>query len=235
MAAEKVHQLVSDSRFDVIVVDTPPASNALDFVTAPRRLVRFLDHTLFRLVIAPGKGALRLVSGAAQTLLKPLTQVIGGAAVADAIEFFRLFDGLEEGFRERAKSALEILTDQRTAWVLIATSEPEPLSAALEFSKHIHQTGISVTGVVLNRTEPLYEGLPARAPGRGEAGRSLGRILDDHRAQARHDQAAVAELTRTFDRAIVAMVSRFSPSLDPGQALDKLSQVWSSQPSPGSH
>ena len=47
MAAEKLYELQHDDRFDLVVIDTPPARNALDFLDAPARLVRFLDHPLY--------------------------------------------------------------------------------------------------------------------------------------------------------------------------------------------
>jgi anion-transporting ArsA/GET3 family ATPase len=226
MAAEKVHQLVSDQRFDVVVIDTPPAANALDFVTAPRRLVRFLDHSLFRLVIAPGKGALRFVSGAAQTLLKPLTQVIGGAAVTDAIEFFRLFDGLEAGFRKRASESLEVLTDPATAWVLVATAEPEPLRAAEDFAERIQQVGITVSGVVLNRAEPHYDGLPAKVSGRSASSIALNGLIVDHRDRCTKDDLAVARLRTVLPAALPLRIERFDPNLDDREALGAVARYW---------
>jgi anion-transporting ArsA/GET3 family ATPase len=189
MAAEKVHELVTGGRYDVVVIDTPPAANALDFITAPRRLVRFLDHSLFRLIIAPGKGALRFVSTAAQTVLKPLTSVIGGAVVSDAIEFFQLFDGLEVGFRERAAKALEVLTAHTTAWILVTTSEPEPLRASLTFTSQIGQTGIHISGVVMNQTEPVFDDLPTQPSG------ALADVIAQHMAATKQDERA-ADLLR---------------------------------------
>jgi anion-transporting ArsA/GET3 family ATPase len=190
MAAEKVHELATDKRFDVVVIDTPPAANAIDFLTAPRRLVRFLDHTLFRLVISPGKGPLRFVSGAAQTVLKPLTQVIGGKVVSDAIDFFRAFDGLEAGFRTRASAALDILSADSTSWVLITTSEADPLSGAVRFAEQIGRAGVSVRGVILNRCEPSFAGLPTKRP----ADDPLAQILEDHRAATNADDRAAEQL-----------------------------------------
>ncbi|HEX8769351.1 MAG TPA: ArsA-related P-loop ATPase, partial [Acidimicrobiales bacterium] len=50
MAMEKLFELHDQNRFDLIVVDTPPTRNALDFIDAPRRLTRFLDNRVFRLL-----------------------------------------------------------------------------------------------------------------------------------------------------------------------------------------
>jgi anion-transporting ArsA/GET3 family ATPase len=220
MAAEKVHELATDTRFDVVVIDTPPAANAIDFLTAPRRLVRFLDHSLFRLVINPGKGPLRFVSGAAQTVLKPLTQVIGGKVVSDAIDFFRAFDGLEVGFRTRAAAALDILSADTTSWVLVTTSEADPLQGALRFAEQIGRAGVSVRGVILNRCEPTFAGLPTKQP----TDDALAQILDEHRAATGADNAAVAQLTTALPDAPLQRLPRLPSDVHDTDALLQLAQ-----------
>jgi anion-transporting ArsA/GET3 family ATPase len=221
MAAEKVHELVTSERYDVVVIDTPPAANALDFITAPRRLVRFLDHSLFRLIIAPGKGALRFVSTAAQTVLKPLTSVIGGAVVSDAIEFFQLFDGLEVGFRERAAKALEVLTAHTTAWVLVTTSEPEPLRASLTFTSQIGQTGIHISGVVMNQTEPHFDDLPSKSKG------PLGDVIAQHTAATKQDEIAADQLRNALGQLPVQNVPRLSGEVANTDSLVSLASWFS--------
>jgi anion-transporting ArsA/GET3 family ATPase len=214
MAAEKVHELVTSGRFDVVVIDTPPAANALDFITAPRRLVRFLDHSLFRLIIAPGKGALRFVSGAAQTVLKPLTSIIGGAVVSDAIEFFRLFDGLEVGFRTRAAAALDVLTAESTAWVLITTSEPEQLRSALNFATQIGQTGVKIQGVVMNQTEPIFADATATLNAS-----ALTNIIGQHQQAHRRDVAALQQLRVALGEVPTLSVARLCGEIANTDAL----------------
>jgi anion-transporting ArsA/GET3 family ATPase len=189
MAMEKVHELVTSGRFDLVVVDTPPTQHALDFVTAPRRLVRLLDNTVFKLLIAPGRGALRVVSGAAQTVLRPLTKVIGGDVVADAVEFFRAFDGMEEGFRARATTTLELLTADDTAWLLVSSPQPEPIRAAIGFADQIRQAGISVRGIIVNRAEPRFTGSSSE----GATG-PAGRLVADHLATIAEEEAAIGRL-----------------------------------------
>jgi anion-transporting ArsA/GET3 family ATPase len=222
MAAEKVHQLVTGGQFDVVVIDTPPAANALDFVTAPRRLVRFLDHSLFRLIIAPGRGALRLVSAAAQTVLKPLTNVIGGAVVADAIEFFQLFEGLEDGFRRRAAEALQTLTARSTVWLLITTSDTQPLQAALTFSNQVGHAGIVIQAVLLNQSEPVFDDLPTDVTGRTASATALTRLLREHRSAQHRDDLAVAALQESLGDITLLRVPRLGTDVADGPALMRL-------------
>jgi arsenite-transporting ATPase len=77
MAMEKLYELHQRADFDVVVVDTPPTRNALDFIDAPRRLSRFLDHRLFRMITAPGRGIAKAVNVAAQAFLRTVAKVVG--------------------------------------------------------------------------------------------------------------------------------------------------------------
>src|SRR5205807_8056203 len=85
MAMEKLYELHAEGRFDLIVVDTPPTRNALDFVDAPRRLTRFLDNRVFRLLMLPTRVGIRAVNVAAQTFLRTTSRVVGSQVVTDAV------------------------------------------------------------------------------------------------------------------------------------------------------
>ena len=103
MASEKLYELAVEGDYDLVVVDTPPTRNALDFIDAPQRLANFLDHRLYRVLVAPGRGIVKAVNVAAQTLVRSLTKVVGGDVIADALDFFAAFDGMEQGFSDRAR------------------------------------------------------------------------------------------------------------------------------------
>ncbi len=102
MAMEKLYELHSGGRFDLIVVDTPPTRHALEFLDAPDRLLRFLNNRLFRLLMLPTRAGLRAIGMASQVMLRTISRVVGGAVVADAMAFFSAFEGMEQGFRDRA-------------------------------------------------------------------------------------------------------------------------------------
>ena len=110
---EKLYELHEERDFDLIVVDTPPTRNALDFLEAPRRLTRFLDHRLYRMLMAPTRGIVKAVNVAAQAFLRTVSKVVGGEVVRDAITFFQAFDGMEQGFQDRAEHVLELLSARR--------------------------------------------------------------------------------------------------------------------------
>ena len=103
MASEALYELHADQRFDLVVVDTPPSRNALDFLEAPGVLARFLDHKVFRLIMLPTRTGFRMLSFASQPILRAIGRVVGSDALADAAAFFQAFAGMEGGFRERAE------------------------------------------------------------------------------------------------------------------------------------
>ena len=103
MAMEKLYELHVESDFDLVVVDTPPTRNALDFLDAPGTLTRFLDHPLYKVVMAPTRGVLKVASVATQAFLRTVAKVVGSEVIEDAIAFFQAFQGMEEGFRSRAQ------------------------------------------------------------------------------------------------------------------------------------
>ncbi|MEO7428433.1 MAG: ArsA-related P-loop ATPase [Acidimicrobiales bacterium] len=130
MAMEKLYELHQRTDFDLVVVDTPPTRNALDFIDAPRRLSRFLDHRLFRMITSPGRGIAKAVNVAAQAFLRTVAKVVGAEVIDDAVAFFQAFEGMEEGFRERADAVLGLLSDDDTAFVLVASPRRDTIEEA---------------------------------------------------------------------------------------------------------
>jgi anion-transporting ArsA/GET3 family ATPase len=174
MAMEKLYELHDESDFDLVVVDTPPTRHALDFLDAPRRLSRFLEHRLFRLLVAPSRGLVRAVNVAAQTFLRTVSKVVGGDVVDDAIAFFQAFEGMEEGFRERAERVNDLLSAPETAFVLVASPRRDTVGEAHFFAERLQEAGIAVEGLVVNRVHPSF-GLPAPGSRRPTSSRSTGR------------------------------------------------------------
>ncbi len=182
MAMEKLYELQADDAFDLVVVDTPPTRHALDFLDAPRNLTRFLDHRLYRVLTAPTRGVMRAVNKAATAFIRSVTKVVGAEVFDDAIAFFQAFEGMEEGFRERADAVLHLLDDPRTAFVLVASPQRDTVAEARYFAQRLAEANIPVAGLVVNRVHPRFtdvapEALRERA---GDvAGTDLAGLLDN--------------------------------------------------------
>jgi anion-transporting ArsA/GET3 family ATPase len=161
MAMEKLFELHSDERFDLVVVDTPPTRNALDFVDAPRRLTRLLDNRLFRLLMMPARTGIRAVNIATQAFLRTIGKVVGSEVVSDAVTFFQAFEGMEDGFRQRAHRVLELLADPCTAFVLVTSPRRDAAREAEFFAKKLTEHGIDVEALVVNRMHPRFDAVGA--------------------------------------------------------------------------
>ena len=164
MAAETLHQLHGDDRFDVVVVDTPPSRNALDFLEAPSVLARFLDHRLFRLLMLPARRGMKVVNAATQPLLRAIGRVVGSDVLADAVAFFQSFAGMEGGFRERAEEVIALLRSDDTRYVIVASPHRDTVTEAVWFAEQIAEHGITRVAGVANRVHPTFgDGTAAEA------------------------------------------------------------------------
>ncbi|PTR22181.1 arsenite efflux ATP-binding protein ArsA [Rhodococcus sp. OK519] len=161
MAMEKLGQLAADDRWDLVIVDTPPSRNALDFLDAPQRLGAFLDGRMIRLLTAPGRGIGRLVTGAMGLALKGVSTVVGSQMLSDASAFVQSLDSMFGGFRERAGRTYELLRQEGTQFVVIAAAEPDALREAAFFVDRLSGDHMPLAGLVLNRTHPTLCSLPA--------------------------------------------------------------------------
>ena len=205
MASEMLHQLHVDERFDLVVVDTPPSRNALDFLEAPGVLARFLDHRVFKLMMLPTKGGLRIIGTATQPILRAIGKVVGSDVLADSVAFFQAFAGMEAGFRERAAAVMALIRADATSFVIVTSPHHDTIAEAVWFAGQLAEQGVGHQAagaeiVIVNRVHPAF--------GRGSA--------DDARAAAETaatDGAAVlaalwtnvAELRAARERELVVV------------------------------
>jgi anion-transporting ArsA/GET3 family ATPase len=205
MAAETLHALHGDERFDLVVVDTPPSRNALDFLEAPGVLSRFLDHRLFKLLMLPAKGGLRVIGTATQPILRAIGRVVGSDVLADSVAFFQAFAGMETGFRERADDVVALIRADPTSFVVVASAHHDTIDEAVWFSEQLRAQEIDVTAAIVNRTHPEFgAGSAADADAAARAADSQGarslaalwRNVADLRALRERELDVVAPLGR---------------------------------------
>jgi len=156
MAAETLHALHHDDRFDLVVVDTPPSRNALDFLDAPGVLSRFLDHRIFKLAMLPTKGGLKVLGAAAQPMFKAIGRVVGSDVLADSLAFFQAFSGMETGFRERADDVVALLRAEATSFVVVASPRRDTITEAVWFARQLDDQGVGVAAAIVNRVQPEF-------------------------------------------------------------------------------
>lgn len=178
MAAERFRQLLNDPRFDMVIVDTPPAQNGVDVLDAPERMTNLLDHRIYRTLLAPKKGLLRTLNAATQLAARAIGKVVGASLLSDVIEFFALFEGMDDGFGSRAAEVDALLASDRTRFALVSTPRPEPLRTATWLSDQLRDRTIVPDALVINRR---VEAVPAAAPSMHPA---IVAAIEDHNAAA---------------------------------------------------
>jgi len=156
MAMEKLFELHDEMDFELIVVDTPPTRNALDFLEAPRRLTRFLDHRLYKILMAPTRGFVKAINVAAQAFLRTVSKVVGGEVVQDAVTFFQAFEGMEQGFKDRAARVLDLLTHDETTFILVTAPRRDVVDEATYFATKLGENDIPVKALIVNRMHPRF-------------------------------------------------------------------------------
>jgi len=155
MAMEKLGQLLAQDRWDLVVVDTPPSRNALDFLDAPKRLGSFMDSRMWKLFLGPGRGFGKLVTGAMGLAMKAVSTIVGSQMLSDAANFVQSLDSTFGGFREKADRTYELLKRRGTQFVVVSAAEPDALREATFFVDRLSEEGMPLAGLVLNRTHPM--------------------------------------------------------------------------------
>lgn len=237
MAGEKLYELHhlgaqtptgARARFDLVVVDTPPTRNALDFLDASRRLTSFLDHRVYRMLVTPTRAYLRAVNVAAQAFVRTVGRVVGGEVLDDALSFFTAFEGMEDGFRDRAAHVARLLGAPTTSFVLVASPRRDTVEEAEFFADKLRAGDLSVAALVVNRMHPRFgAGAPGadRARAQTLAGTSIGSLyanLADFNDVADGEERHLAGLTERVAPAPLVRVPFLADDVHDLASLDEI-------------
>ena len=153
MAMEKLFELHHSGRFDLLVLDTPPTRDALDFLDAPRRLTQFIEGRSLKVFMKPSGIAARVAGRGAAMALSVLRRIVGFDLLADLSEFFSAMSGMVDGFQERAKRVNELLADPETAFLVVCGPQGEPISEAVYFHRKLVEAKLPFGGVIVNKVQ----------------------------------------------------------------------------------
>ena len=231
-AVEKLHELLESGRFDVVMLDTPPTRNALDFLDAPQRLHAFLDSKALQLLLKPATGGLGLLGKGAGMFTSLLKRALGVDLLSDLMEFFGVLGGMSQGFGQRARAVQALMAEPRTVFLLVAAPHPESLAEAAAFRKTLSGRDIHYAGLVVNRLaravlhedEAAVRDALADALGDDDlAGRAAG-LHERIRVQARHDDALIAAHLDAPGHEPVLLVPQLAEDVHDVPGLDRLTE-----------
>jgi anion-transporting ArsA/GET3 family ATPase len=193
MALEKLYELHAEGGFDLLVIDTPPTRNALDFLDAPKRVTDFFDSRVLRWFLLPymkaGGGMMRFANVAAGTFLKIVQRIVGTDVLKDTAEFFGSMEGLYEGMKQRAREVANLLRSDATSFIVVTSPSEDSVSEATFFASRLNESGLPFGALVVNRVHPKYgDGIGVKPrqlakleKGGGDA-RLLAKLLDNEEA-----------------------------------------------------
>ena len=180
MAVERLYEVASSGRYQRVILDTPPTSQAIDFLEAPERVVSFLESGALKIALRPwfdDGGKLKVTSGLGffgRGLESFLDRIVGVNLLRDMSEFFRAFEPLFQGFRGRAEKVGELLGEPGTRFVLVTGPGETRIPDTLFFARRLKEAGYRLGPLVVNRVHPELEiETPADADPRLEAGAEL--------------------------------------------------------------
>ena len=193
MAMEKLYELYADGKYDLIVIDTPPTRNALDFLDAPRRMTDFFESRILRWFLLPymkaGGGMMRVANVAAVTFLRVVKRIVGAEVLEDTAEFFGNLEGMYEGFKQRARDVAALLKSNVTSFVVVTSPYEDSVTEATYFAARLDESDLPFGALVVNRVHPkIGDGIDVRArqisrlEQAGEEARVLARLLENEEA-----------------------------------------------------
>jgi anion-transporting ArsA/GET3 family ATPase len=219
MAMEKLLAVKDDPLYDLVILDTPPTRNALDFLEAPERLVEALDGPAIRWFIdafdKSRKLSLNLVAQSVAVVLRGVGRLTGGGFLEQMAELISDLNDLFGGFRERARRVSASFRSPEVAYVLVTSPAPLAIGEIAYFAERLSQQGMQSDAFVVNRvheappcrpTEPQIADAALRhalSLG-GDAPSRIGRAVDDEIALAARDGKHLAELEAVRARLSVA-------------------------------
>jgi anion-transporting ArsA/GET3 family ATPase len=160
IAMERLYDLWSSQKYDLIVLDTPPSRNALDFLEAPSRMTELVSGGLLGLLARPGmfagKVGLRMFNLTARPIMNIADRILGGSTLTELSEFLMSIEGLHEGFKQRAEGVYHLLGDRSTTFMVVTTLEDVPFEEARFFVEKLKEARMHLAGALVNKRLPLF-------------------------------------------------------------------------------
>src|SRR3954470_18834156 len=198
-AIAKLYELDQEGRFDLLVLDTPPSRNALDFLDAPQRLKGFFGGRAVRMFLRPAGLSGRVLGRGTGMVFSVLKRVTGVDLLQDLSVFFRTLGGMIDGFTERADRVGLLLEDPGTTFLIVAAPRHDPVEEAIFFHRKLRDADMPFGGLVVNRLHTAPDGdgtLPAELA--EDLTRKVSAATAELSALAEREQASVEHLRTTL-------------------------------------
>jgi anion-transporting ArsA/GET3 family ATPase len=169
-------------------------------------------------------------------VLRTIGRFTGVETLEGLAELLSCFQGMYEGFRDRAKAVRLILGDPKTSFVVVGAPRPSAITDARGFYRRLREEKITVGAFLLNRATvdpflggPIADSTPLkeavrRASGSPALGERLIAVAEEASRAAQSEQVAVEQLRRTVPGIPVVVVPELSTDVHDLSGLDALRQ-----------
>jgi anion-transporting ArsA/GET3 family ATPase len=229
-AVAKLYELARDGDYDLLVLDTPPSRNALDFLDAPGRLTSFLEGRALKVFLRPTGLGMRVLGRGAAPFLAAIRKVTGVDLLSDLSTFFGLLGDMTDDFSERAAQVEKLLHSPSTAFLLVTSAQRAAIDEAIWFRRTLSESGLPFAGVIVNRVH--HDLLGDSEPGDvlGELDDELGDALAarvaenfaDYHVLARRDRLGIERLGAELADARLVLVPHFDEDVHDVEGLLRL-------------
>jgi anion-transporting ArsA/GET3 family ATPase len=221
MALERLYELDRGGRYDLIVVDTPPAAHAKELLESPHRMLRFLEGRSLRWFLRPsakvGRFGLKALGGSSGPVFGVLSRITGAQMITDTTEFFESMEGIYGQITERIRIVERMFGDARTGFLSVTSPERESVDQAVAFWELLEERKYRYVGTVVNRVEPTaparlatIEELTALDGIDESLAARISAAQQDHSALAGRDRSRLDELADATGDALTISVPRLA-------------------------
>ena len=193
-AIAKLYELDQEGDYDLLVLDTPPSRNALDFLDAPKRLTGFFQGRAIKMFLRPAGLGGRILGRGTGVVFGLLERLTGVDLLHDLSVFFRALGGMIDGFTERARRVGLLLEDPGTTFLIVTAPRHDPVEEAIFFHRKLRDADMPFGGLVVNRLHAAVDGdgVPAGLP--EDLARRVATAAGEIEALAEREQASLARL-----------------------------------------
>ena len=226
-AVAKLYELDQEHRFDLLVLDTPPSRNALEFLEAPQRLSSFLEGRGLRALSRPTGLGIRVLGRSASPFLAGLRRVTGVDLLTDLATFFQLLGDMTRDLNRRATEVEALLRADTTAFLLVTSAEREPIEEAIWFHRTLEHGGLPFAGVIVNRvhhdllngTDPQDLRPALRRLLGAELAARVAENFDDYHVLARRDRRNIERLAQALGEEPLLLVPQLEQDIHDAEGL----------------
>lgn len=159
-AAERLYEIHRDQDYDLVILDTPPTTHALDFLEAPERMADAIENEAFQWLyqqdLFKGESGFGLFSVGSSYVLKQLSKFTGEELLQELSVFLEHFSPMLEGFQERSEQVRALLTGDACGFIVVTSPDPHTKDEAVHFYEELGEERVAVEGFVVNRVHPRW-------------------------------------------------------------------------------